>query len=180
MRVERIAATLPQADAEVLRARIQASHDAIETAQRAYRTDQDAIRATLRKDPFEAAAMRDAMAKTRAARQNFDQIIQGVFASAAAGDVPSRPARLGRLAARAQIREQSSLNRARFRTGPRASLKVAGMRRGGFVSRKGTKRRARQFVSMIGTIALLLPLGGCLLGGDRPEPALDIPPSYTR
>jgi len=32
---------------------------------------------------------------------------------------------------------------------------------------------------MIGTIALLLPLGGCLLGGDRPEPALDIPANYT-
>lgn len=83
VRVERIAATLPQADAEVLRARIQARHDAIETAQRAYRTDQDVIRATLRNDPFDAAAMREGMAKTRAARQNFDQIIQGEFASAA-------------------------------------------------------------------------------------------------
>jgi len=82
VRVERIAVTLPQADAQVLRARIQAGHDAIETAQRTYRSDQDAIRATLRKDPFDAAALRDGMAKTRAARQNFDQIIQGVFASA--------------------------------------------------------------------------------------------------
>ena len=32
---------------------------------------------------------------------------------------------------------------------------------------------------MITTIALMLPLGGCLLGGDKPEPALDIPQRYT-
>jgi multidrug efflux system outer membrane protein len=32
---------------------------------------------------------------------------------------------------------------------------------------------------MIYAIALMLPLGGCLLGGDKPEPALDIPQSYT-
>jgi NodT family efflux transporter outer membrane factor (OMF) lipoprotein len=32
---------------------------------------------------------------------------------------------------------------------------------------------------MITTIALILPLGGCLLGGDKPEPALDIPQSYS-
>ena len=25
----------------------------------------------------------------------------------------------------------------------------------------------------------MLPLGGCLLTGERPDPALDIPPSYT-
>ena len=39
---------------------------------------------TLRQEPFDAAAMRAAMAKTRAARQNFDQVIQGVFAGTAA------------------------------------------------------------------------------------------------
>jgi uncharacterized membrane protein len=83
VRVDRIAATLPQADSEILRQKIQASHDAIEAAQREYRADQDAIRATLRQDAFNGAAMRDAMAKTRAARQNYDQIIQGAFASAA-------------------------------------------------------------------------------------------------
>lgn len=89
VRVDRIAATLPQADAAVLKARIAASHDAIETAQRGYRSGQDDIRATLRQEPFDVAAMRDAMAKTRAARQNFDQTIQGVFASAAAEMSPA-------------------------------------------------------------------------------------------
>jgi uncharacterized membrane protein len=83
VRVDRIAATLPQADAAVLRQKIQASRDAIAAAQSDYRADQDSIRDTLRKEPFDATAMRDAMVKTRAARQHFDQIIQGVFASAA-------------------------------------------------------------------------------------------------
>jgi len=32
---------------------------------------------------------------------------------------------------------------------------------------------------MITALALTLPLGGCLLAGDRPEPALDIPTNYT-
>ena len=57
---------------------------AIEDTQTKYRTAQDVIRATLRQEPFDAAAMRAAMAKTRAARQNFDQVIQGVFAGTAA------------------------------------------------------------------------------------------------
>jgi uncharacterized membrane protein len=84
VRVDHIAATLPQADATALRAQIQSSHDAIDVAQHDYRASQDAIRATLRQDPFNPADMRGAMAKTRAARQNFDQIIQGAFATAAA------------------------------------------------------------------------------------------------
>ncbi len=84
VRVDHIAATLPQADAAVLTAQIQSTHDAIETAQRDYRTAQDGIRETLRHDPFNPVDMRDAMSKTRAARQNFDQIIQGAFATAAA------------------------------------------------------------------------------------------------
>ena len=32
---------------------------------------------------------------------------------------------------------------------------------------------------MITTAALMLPLAGCLLAGDKPEPALDIPARYT-
>jgi uncharacterized membrane protein len=89
VRADRIAATLPDTDANVLHRQIAAAHDAIEAAQRSYRTAQDGIRATLRQEPFEAAAMRDAMAKTRAARQNFDQIIQGAFATAAAEMTPA-------------------------------------------------------------------------------------------
>jgi uncharacterized membrane protein len=84
VRVDRLAATLPQADATLLRGQIQSNHDAIAAAQGNYRASQDAIRATLRQEPFDDEAMRAAMAKTRTARQTYDQTIQGVFATTAA------------------------------------------------------------------------------------------------
>lgn len=83
VRVERVAATLPPSDADFLRGQINTNRTAIEDAQTKYRAAQDVIRETLRQDPFDAEAMRTAMTKTRAARQTFDQTIQGVFASAA-------------------------------------------------------------------------------------------------
>jgi len=84
VRVERIAATLPPADADLLRGQINANRASIETMQTKYRAAQGVIRETLRQDPFDPAAMRAAMANTRAARQAFDQAIQGVFATTAA------------------------------------------------------------------------------------------------
>jgi uncharacterized membrane protein len=83
VRVERIAATLPAADADQLRGDINANRAALEAAQTQYRAAQDQIRAVLRQEPFAPDTMRAAMAKTRSARQNFDQILQGVFATAA-------------------------------------------------------------------------------------------------
>ncbi len=83
VRVERVAATLPPSDADLLRGQINANREPIEDAQTKYRAAQDVIRETLRQDPFDAEAMRAAMAKTRAAHQTFDQTIQGVFAGAA-------------------------------------------------------------------------------------------------
>jgi len=83
VRADRIAATLPQADADTLRAQIKANHDTVQGAQAAYRAAQDSVRETLRHDPFDVEAMRAAMTKTRGARQAFDQTIQGVFATAA-------------------------------------------------------------------------------------------------
>ena len=47
----------------------------------------------MRQNPFTVEDMRAAMAKTRAARQSFDLVIQGVFADAAAKMSPA-----GRLA----------------------------------------------------------------------------------
>jgi uncharacterized membrane protein len=83
VRVERLAASLPPADADRLRGQIQTDRATIEATQAKYRAAQDEIRATLRREPFDVEAMRAVMAKTRAARQNFDQVIQGVFAVAA-------------------------------------------------------------------------------------------------
>jgi uncharacterized membrane protein len=83
VRVERLAASLPPADGDLLRGQIKANHAPIEDTQTNFRAAQDTIRSMLRREPFDAAALQAAMAKTRAARQNFDQTIQGVFATAA-------------------------------------------------------------------------------------------------
>ena len=83
VRVERLAATLPPTDADLLRGQIKANREAIEDTQTKYRAAQDVIRETLRQEPFDAGAMRTAMVQTRAARQAFDQVIQGVFATTA-------------------------------------------------------------------------------------------------
>jgi uncharacterized membrane protein len=80
VRVERLAVTLPPADADILRGEINANRAAIESAQTAYHTAQDHIHDVLRQEPFDVEAMRAAMAKTRAARLTSDQTVQGVFA----------------------------------------------------------------------------------------------------
>jgi uncharacterized membrane protein len=83
VRMERLSATLPSADAEKLRGDITNNHQQIEAAQTQFRGAQDQIRAALRKEPFDVNDLRAAMTQTRAARQNFDQILQGMFADAA-------------------------------------------------------------------------------------------------
>ena len=83
VRVEHIADTLPPADADILRGQINANLQLIDDAQQKYHSAQDAIHEALRHEPFDGNAMRAAMAQTRAARQTFDQVIQGVFAFSA-------------------------------------------------------------------------------------------------
>ncbi len=89
VRVERLAATLPPADADILRGEIQANQAAIESTQAAYHSAQDSIHDVLRQEPFDAEAMRAAMAKTRAARLTSDQTIQGIFAAIASKISPA-------------------------------------------------------------------------------------------
>jgi len=89
VRVERIADTLPPADADLLRGQINANRATIEESQTQYRSAQDQIRVTLRQEPFDVEVMRAAMAKTRAARQAFDQAVQGVFAFSASQMSPA-------------------------------------------------------------------------------------------
>ena len=83
VRIERVAETLPSPDAKILRETTNARHDAIDRAQTAYYDARAEIRETLRQDPFKIADMRAAIAKMSAARQQFDQTVQGVFADAA-------------------------------------------------------------------------------------------------
>ena len=89
VRVEHIADTLPPADADQLRGQINANRQLIDDAQRQYHSAQDEIHETLRHEPFDVNAMRAAMAKTRSARQAFDQVIQGVFAFSASQMAPA-------------------------------------------------------------------------------------------
>ena len=89
VRVERLAATLPPADTDILRGEINANRTAIENAQAAYHAAQDSIHDVLRQEPFDAEALRAAMAKTRAARLASDQTIQGVFAGIASKISPA-------------------------------------------------------------------------------------------
>jgi uncharacterized membrane protein len=83
VRVDRLAATLPQADAELLRGAFQRNHDRVADAQNAYYAARRQIHETLRQDPFKVDDMRAAMARMRAARQAYDQVVQDVFTGAA-------------------------------------------------------------------------------------------------
>jgi len=83
VRVERIAGTLPPADADLLRGAVNGGKLTLEAAQNDYRAAQHEIRVALRQEPFAMDDLHAAMAKTRATRQNFDQTLQGLFADAA-------------------------------------------------------------------------------------------------
>ena len=89
VRIERLAATLPPADADTLRGEVNANRAPIESAQTAYHTAQDHIREVLRQEPFDVEALRAAMAKTRTARLTSDQTVQDVFAVIAAKISPA-------------------------------------------------------------------------------------------
>jgi len=82
-RVERLAATLPSADADKLRAEYRANARIVDASRDDYYRAQEEVRRALRAEPLEPEAMRAAMAKTRASRQVFDQLLQDVIASAA-------------------------------------------------------------------------------------------------
>jgi NodT family efflux transporter outer membrane factor (OMF) lipoprotein len=58
-------------------------------------------------------------------------------------------------------------------------VEVVGMGLGSGVSALPAKLRPRGFVAVLYGIGLMLPLCGCLLGTDRPEPGLDIPATYS-
>ena len=104
VRVERLAATLPPADADIVRKQMQAHHDAIETGpDRNYQAAREEIRETLRQDPFKVEDMRAAMAKTRAARQTYDQDHPGRLRRRGAANDIRRTACAGRLAVQTQI-----------------------------------------------------------------------------
>jgi uncharacterized membrane protein len=82
-RIEALAKSLPPADGAKLRGAYAREHTAVNVARADYEKARDSIRAVLAREPFDAAAMQDAMSKTRAARQQFDEALQGMIAKAA-------------------------------------------------------------------------------------------------
>jgi uncharacterized membrane protein len=88
-RIEQLAQTLPPDDGAKLRGAYSLEHTDVNAARTAYEKARDGIRAVLRREPFDPAAMADAMTKTRAARQQFDQALQGMIAKAAAEMSPA-------------------------------------------------------------------------------------------
>jgi uncharacterized membrane protein len=88
-RIERLAATLPAADADKLRGQFKANRAAVESARDGYDATRETMRQALRREPFDIDAMRAAMSKTRTARQNFDLVLQSMIATAAAEMSPA-------------------------------------------------------------------------------------------
>jgi uncharacterized membrane protein len=93
-RIGRIAATLPTADADILRTAFRVDGAKVEAAQAALRQAQDAVGRTLRAEPFEIEATRAAMADTRAARHRFDQELYDLMAAAAGRMSPAGRSKL--------------------------------------------------------------------------------------
>jgi uncharacterized membrane protein len=82
-RLNRVADSLPPADADAMRAELSADAVKIASAQADLRLSQDDVRKSLRAEPFDADAMRGAMAENHAAHERFDQVIHDMLASAA-------------------------------------------------------------------------------------------------
>ena len=83
-RVERLASSLPAADADKLRAAFREHMPAIEQARAAYRTAHERLRESLRAEPYNADAVRAAMAEIRTARSKLDEALQETIVSASA------------------------------------------------------------------------------------------------
>jgi uncharacterized membrane protein len=83
-RFDRMAESLPPADAEILRTEITADANKIAATQADLRLSQEDVRKSLRAEPFDADVMRTAMAENRNARDNFDVALHDMLASAAA------------------------------------------------------------------------------------------------
>jgi uncharacterized membrane protein len=83
-RLERIAVSLPPADSAIMRTQLRHDAQKVAAAQADLRLSQDAVRQSLRAEPFDAAATRAAMAENRTARDNFDQVLHDTIAAAAA------------------------------------------------------------------------------------------------
>jgi uncharacterized membrane protein len=81
--LNRVTATLPSFDAQVMRSELDADAQKVVAARANLRLSQEDLRNSLRADPFNPEAVRTAMAERRAARENFDLILHDMIAAAA-------------------------------------------------------------------------------------------------
>ena len=81
-RIERIAAILPAADAEVIRAEYHAKAAPVDAARDDFERAIDAVRRTFRAEPYDIGATRAAMVEARSARQKFESLLHDIIASA--------------------------------------------------------------------------------------------------
>jgi len=82
-RLNRIAASLPAADAQIMLMQLRSDAEKVASAQADLRLSQDGVRKSLRAEPFDAEAMRAAMEQNRTAHENFDEVLHDMIASAA-------------------------------------------------------------------------------------------------
>jgi uncharacterized membrane protein len=82
-RLNRVADSLPPADADAMREQLRDDAIKIASAQADLRLSQDDVRRSLRAEPFDADAMRNAMAENHVAHARFDQVVHDMLAAAA-------------------------------------------------------------------------------------------------
>ena len=93
-RIERLAAPLPAADAEKLRAAFRAREAAAESARDTLNRAFERMQAALRAQPFDPAQLRAALADVRAARPVYEQVMQEIYLDGAAAMSPEGRAKL--------------------------------------------------------------------------------------
>jgi uncharacterized membrane protein len=82
-RLDRVATSLPPADSLIMRTQLRQDAVKVASAQADLRLSQDAVRKSLRAEPFDSDAMRSAMAANRAAHDNLDLVLHDTIAAAA-------------------------------------------------------------------------------------------------
>jgi len=82
-RLNHLADTLPAGDADAMRAQLRADEVKIAAARADLRLSREDVRRSLRAEPFDADAMREAMTANHAAHDRFDQVIHDMLAAAA-------------------------------------------------------------------------------------------------
>ncbi len=83
-RLNRLAASLPPNDAQLLRAQLRADEIKVAAAQADVRLTQEAVRNSLRAEPFDTATFNAAMAANHAAHEKFDKVLHDTIGTAAA------------------------------------------------------------------------------------------------